>query len=45
MFADDTAANLALTTPAESKQLQICIETPPPPQEWELDWNMEFNPG
>ncbi|MCG8045233.1 MAG: hypothetical protein JAY66_06065 [Candidatus Thiodiazotropha taylori] len=42
LFADDTAAYLAITKPAESKQLQDDLNTL---QEWELDWNMEFNPG
>ena len=42
LFADDTAAYLAITKPAESKQLQDDLDTL---QEWELDWNMEFNPG
>ena len=41
-FADDTAAYLAIKKPAESKQLQDDLNTL---QEWELDWNMEFNPG
>ena len=44
LFADDTAAYLVITKPAESKQLKddldtLCL------QEWELDWNMEFTPG
>ena len=42
LFADDTAAYLAIKKPAESKQLQDDLNTL---QEWELDWNMEFNPG
>ena len=42
LFADDTAAYLAITKLAESKQLQDDIDTL---QEWELDWNMEFYPG
>ena len=42
LFADDTAAYLAIAKPAESKQLQDDLDTL---QEWELDWNMEFNPG
>ena len=42
LFADGTAAYLAITKPTESKQLQDEIDTL---QEWELDWNMEFNPG
>ena len=42
LFADDTAAYLAITKPAESKQLQDDLDNL---QEWELDWNMEFNPG
>ena len=42
LFADDTAAYLAITKSAESKQLQGDLDTL---QEWELDWNMEFNPG
>ena len=33
---------LAITKPADSKQLQDDLDTL---QEWELDWNMEFNPG
>ena len=42
LFADGTAAYLAITKPTESKQLQDENDTL---QEWELDWNMEFNPG
>ena len=42
LFADDTAAYLATTKPAESKQLQDDLDTH---QEWEIDWNMEYNPG
>ena len=42
LFADDTAAYLAITKPAESKQLKIDLDTL---QEWEIDWNMEFKPG
>ena len=42
LFADNTAAYLAITMSAESKQLQDDLDTL---QEWELDWNMEFNPG
>ena len=42
LFADDTAAYLATTKPAESKQLQDDLDTL---QEWEIDGNMEFNPG
>ena len=40
LFADDTAAYLAITKLAESKQLQDDLETL---QAWELDW--EFNLG
>ena len=42
LFADDTAAYLAITKPAESKQLHGDLDTL---KEWELDWNMEFNQG
>ena len=42
LFADDTAAYLTTTKPAESKQLQDDLDTL---QEWEIDWDMEFNPG
>ena len=44
LFTDDTVAYLAITKPAESKQLQDDLDTLGL-QEWELDWNMEFNPG
>ena len=39
LFADDTAAYLAITKSAESKQLQDDLDTL---QEWELDWNMDL---
>ena len=42
LFADDTAAYLAITKLAKSKQLQDDLDTL---QEWEIDWDMEFNPG
>ena len=42
LFADDTAAYLAITKLAESKQLQDDLDTL---QEWEIDWDKEFNPG
>ena len=42
LFADDTAAYLAITKLAESQQLQDDPETL---QAWEIDWDMEFNPG
>ena len=42
LFADLTAAYLAITKLAESKQLQDDLDTF---QEWETDWDMEFNPG
>ena len=42
LFADDTAVYLAITKLAKSKQLQDDLDTL---QEWEIDWDMEFNPG
>ena len=42
LFADDTAGYLAITKPAESKQLLDDIDTL---QELEIDLNMDFNPG
>ena len=42
LFADDTAAYLAITKLAKSKQLQDDLDTL---QEWEIDWDMELNPG
>ena len=42
LFADDTTAYLAITKLAKSKQLQDDLDTL---QEWEIDWDMEFNPG
>ena len=42
LFADDTAAYLAITKLAESKQLQNDLHIL---QAWEIDWGMEFNPG
>ena len=42
LFADDTAAYLAITKLAKSNQLQDDLDTL---QEWEIDWDMEFNPG
>ena len=42
LFADDTAAYLAIKKLAESKQLQNDLNTL---KEWELDWNIKFNLG
>ena len=42
LFADDTAAYLAISKLAKSKQLQDDLDTL---QEWEIDRDMEFNPG
>ena len=41
LFTDDTTAYLAITKLAESKQLQDFDTL----QAWEIDWDMEFNPG
>ena len=41
LFADDTAADLAITKLAKSKQLQDDLDTL---QEWEIDWDTELNP-
>ena len=41
-FSDDTAANLAITKPAESQQLQDDLNLL---QDWEHEWDMEFNPS
>ena len=42
LFADDTAAYLAITKPAESQQLQDDLNIL---QDWEHEWDMEFNPS
>ena len=42
LFADKTAAYLPFTKPTESKQLKDGLNNL---REWELDLNMEFNPG
>ena len=42
LFADDTAAYLAITKLADGQQLQEDLNVL---QQWEADWNMEFNPG
>ena len=41
-FADDTAAYLAINSLADSRQLQDDLDIL---QDWEVNWNMEFNPG
>ena len=42
LFADDMAAYLAITKLAESEQLQADLDIL---QEWEITWNMQFNPS
>ena len=42
LFADDTAAYLAITKPAESQQLQDDLNIL---QDWEHEWDMVFNPS
>ncbi|MCG8032702.1 MAG: reverse transcriptase domain-containing protein [Candidatus Thiodiazotropha taylori] len=42
LFADDTAAYLAINSLADSEQLQDDLKIL---QDWEVTWNMEFNPG
>ena len=42
LFADDTAAYLATTKPAESQQLQDDLNIL---QDWGHEWDMEFNPS
>ena len=41
LFADDTAAYLAITKLADSEQLQADLDIL---QEWEIRWDMQFNP-
>ena len=41
-FADDTAAYLAISSFAEAQQPQADLDIL---QDWEVNWNMEFNPG
>ena len=40
LFADDTAAYLAITKLADSEQLQADLDIL---QEWEIRWDMQFN--
>ena len=42
LFANDTAAYLAITKLADGQQLQEDLDAL---QQWEADWDMEFNPG
>ena len=42
LLASDTAAYLAITRLADSQQLQAGFDVL---QQWEVDWDMEFNPG
>ena len=42
LFADDSAAYLAITRFADSQQLQADFDVL---QQWAVDWDMEFNPG
>ena len=42
LFADDTAAYLAINSLADSRQLQDDLDIL---QDREVNWNMEFNPG
>ena len=42
LFADDTAAYLAITKLADSEQLQDDLVIL---QEWEIRWDMQFNPS
>ena len=42
LFADDTAAYLAITKLSDSDQLQADLDIL---QEWELRWDMQFNPS
>lgn len=42
LFADDTAAYLAITKIADGQQLQEDLSTL---HQWEVDWDTEFNPG
>ena len=42
LFADDTAAYLAISKLADSEQLQADLDIL---QEWEIKWDMQFNPS
>ena len=42
LFADDTAAYLAISKLADSEQLQADLDIL---QEWEIRWDMQFNPS
>ena len=42
LFADDTAAYLAISKLADSEQLQTDLDIL---QEWEIRWDMQFNPS
>ena len=42
LFADDTAAYLAITKLSDSEQLQADLDIL---QDWELRWDMQFNPS
>ena len=42
LFADDTAIYLSLTSLGQSKTLQNDLQML---EQWELDWDMEFNPS
>ena len=42
LFADDTAAYLAINKLADSEQLQADLDIL---QEWEITWDMQFNPS
>ena len=42
LFADDTAAYLAISKLADSEQLQAHLDIL---QEWEIRWDMQFNPS
>ena len=41
-FADDTVVYLTVTSPEDANTLQADLDTL---QEWEITWDMEFNPG